>query len=77
MVCVYDGTVSAGELILESAREDDYSGTWANKGNSVGASNATDEVTSRDPANFWRIRVGTPLTGGGTVKAYLKAKGQY
>jgi hypothetical protein len=77
MICVYEGTVSGGEVVLESALTKDYEGDWANEGSSTGASDSTDRVVADGPMDWVRARVNEAITGGGTVTVYLMAVGEY
>lgn len=71
----YDGTITGGELVIESAETEDYSGTWVNEGNSTGASNATDRVVVRGIVEWIRARINAAITGGGSVTVKMAVKG--
>ena len=76
MVAVYDNGVTAGEVILESARSKDYAGDWANEGSSTAGSNKTDRVTADGPMEWVRARIADPIVDG-NVTVYLSAIGEY
>lgn len=73
--CEYDGTISAGEVVAESALAEDYSGTWTNEDNSVGASDSTDRMVVRGIVEWIRVRITTALTGGGSVTVKMAVRG--
>ncbi len=76
MTVQYDVGVSAGEILLESGPSETFTGTWANEGNSVGASGTFDRVVSDSNAQFVRARISTPIVGGNAT-VWLEAEGAY
>lgn len=72
---VYAAGEASGELIVESAHEEDYSGTWTNEGNSVGSDDATDRVTVSGIVEWIRVRFESDTDLPVTV--YMAAEGEY
>lgn len=74
----YDGVCAAGEVLFESAGDKDFAGTWTEESNSSAApGDKTDRIVSDSAATIVRLRIETPITGGGTLTAWLEAEGPY
>lgn len=69
------GTIDGGTVIIESAHAQDYSGTW----NELDSINAVDLTGNKlygntfphVPGGFVRARIGSNITGGGTISVRL------
>lgn len=69
------GTIGAGTVVIESAHAQDYSGTW-NELDSVDASTLSGgklygNTFPHVPGGFVRARIGSNITGGGSVTVRL------
>lgn len=74
--CEYNGVVSAGEVIAESAMVEDYAGNWSNEDNSSeDTGDAVDRMTIRAIVEWIRVRIGTAIAGGGSVTVKMAVRG--
>ena len=71
------GTITSGEVKIETAGTFDYTGQW----NEIGSVLGTDISGGKSlggtypapPGNFMRARISTTIAGGGTTTAYLNS----
>lgn len=73
----YVGTVTAGEVVAESAMTQTYTGTWVNEGNSTGATDTQERISISGIVDWIRVRINTAIAGGGSVTVKLAARGSY
>lgn len=71
---------TAGVIVLESARDKNYSGTWSQEDQSTadpGGAAKADRIVSQGPMRWVRARFSTNASGGGApdATAYLSAVG--
>jgi hypothetical protein len=69
---IWSPGVTAGQVVIETADDANYSGTWAGPlGTASAGSDKTDIVQLNGIFRFVRARISTPVAGGNvTVKVY-------
>jgi hypothetical protein len=68
----YDANVTGGPVLLQSAPEQNYAGTWATEASSTGAASSTDRMTAKDGVLLW-VRIDASGITGGKAKVWLNA----
>lgn len=64
LFCLYDGSPTAGEVVLESGPEEEFVGNWAEEGASTAKPNGYDRLLADGPFEWVRARFKVPVVGG-------------